>query len=231
MKKASITPETSDLETAVALLREAIETLAEGSPDYIDAQYRLGNALSRYYEQTQNSHDLEQAIQAYTIAVDTISPEHYDRKQIWQAIPATQSILGSRLVRSGEWQEGLQLLRHSIEQLRNSDDKLAYANALYQTGRAHEILTDWYNARTKYRDALRIYKHFKEEPGIAKSRLGLGSVLIQQGYLDKGLHELEQAQELYTQLGQPKKIAEVERLLQAAQRAQQRTQALSQVNP
>ena len=222
MQRASLTESDTDLETAIALLKAALDVAAPNSPNFINSQYRLGIALSRRYEHSQNSSDLEQALQAYKIASDAISPEHYDRKQIWQALPTTQSILGSRLVREGKWQEGLQLLLNSVRQLSTGDDPLAHANALFQTGRAHETLSDWDNARLYYRDALRLYDHLKNELGIAKSRAGLGSVLVSQGYLEKGLAELDKARESYHQLQQPDKAAEVDNIYQAAQRAMER---------
>jgi tetratricopeptide (TPR) repeat protein len=151
-----------------------------------------------------------------------ISPEHYDRKQIWQALPTTQSILGSRLVREGQWQEGLQLLLNSVAQLSTSDDPLAHANALFQTGRAHETLSDWDSARLCYRDALRLYEHLRNLEGVAKSRSGLGGVLVSQGYLEKGIADLAAARENYHQLQQPEQAAKIDSLYQAAQRAMER---------
>ena len=222
MKRSPLTNDTTDLDTAITLLQESLEVSPLGCPDFIDSQYRLGNALSQRYDHSQRSSDLEQALQAYKIALDAISPEHYDRKQIWQALPTTQSILGSRLVRDGQWQEGLQLLLNSIRQLSTGDDPLAHANALFQTGRAHETLSDWDNARLYYRDALRLYEHLDNPPGIAKSQAGLGSVLVSQGHLAKGMTELDKAREAYQQLQQPDKAAQVDTLYQAAQQALKR---------
>jgi tetratricopeptide (TPR) repeat protein len=218
MQRASMTDNTIDLDAAIALFQTALKFSTPNSPVTIDQQYTLGNALSRRYEHSQDPTDLQQSLQAYKIALDAISPEHYNRKDFWQAIPATQSILGSRLVRDGQWQEGLQLLLNSVSQLSTSDDRLAHANALFQTGRAHETLADWDNARLYYRDALRLYEHLQNEPGIAKSRTGLGGVLVSQGHLEKGISELVKAQESYHQLEQPEKAAEVESLRQAAQK-------------
>ncbi|MBW4618899.1 MAG: tetratricopeptide repeat protein [Cyanosarcina radialis HA8281-LM2] len=219
MKRASLTNKIDDLDSAITLLKASLEVAASGTPYFIDSQYRLGNAFSRYYEYTQNPADLQQALQAYKIALEAIDPEHYDRKQIWQALPTTQSILGSRLVRDGRWQEGLQLLLNSINQLSRGDDFYAHANALFQTGKAHEFLSDWDNARLYYRDALRLYEHLKDELGIAQSRAGLGGVLVSQGYLEKGLAELAKAQEIYQHLQKPNKAAELDRLYQLAKRA------------
>jgi tetratricopeptide (TPR) repeat protein len=214
-----------ELKKAIALLKAALNVSVSGSPDFIDSQYRLGNALSHRYEHSKNPNDLEQALRAYKTALDLISPEHYDRKQIWQALPTTQSILGMRLVRDGQWQEGLQLLLNSVTQLSTGDDPLAHANALFQTGRAHETLSDWDNARLYYRDALRLYKHLQDQPGIAKSQVGLGGVLISQGHPEKGMSELAEAREIYQQLQQLSQVAEVDSLYQATQRAIERQAA------
>ncbi len=219
MKRSALREDTTDLNTAITLLQASLIVAAPGSPAFIDSHYRLGTALSRRYEHSQNSSDLEQALQAYKIALEAISPEHYDRTKIWQALPTTQSILGSRLVREGKWQEGLQLLLNSVNQLSTSDDSLAHANALFQIGRAHESLTDWDNARLYYRDALRLYEHLNDQPGIAKSQAGLGSVLVSQGHITKGMAALIQAREHYQQLQRPDQAAEVDIIYQAAQRA------------
>jgi tetratricopeptide (TPR) repeat protein len=218
-QRATLTQNNTDLDQAIALLQAALEVDPPGSPSFINSQYHLGNALSWRYEYSQTPSDLQQALHAYQIALKAISPAHYDRQTIWQALPATQSILGSRLVRDGQWQEGLKLLLHSVRQLSTSNDRLAHANALFQVGRAHETLSDWDNARLYYRDALRLYEHLQDQPGITKSRAGLGGVLVSQGHLNKGMAELLQARKSYERLGQPDKAAAVDRVYQAAQQA------------
>ena len=213
-----------DLDTAIALLQEAREVSPAGCQDFIDSQYRLGIALSQRYDRDKNFDDLRQALVAYKTALDLISPEHYDRKDIWKALPTTQTILGSRLVRDGEWQQGLQLLLNSVNQLSTSDDRLAHANALYHTGRAYEVLSDREKARLYYRDALRWYEYLQYLPGIAKSRAGLGNVFVSQGHLEKGMEELDRAKAIYQQLPQtdPDKVEEIDIIYQASRRAIER---------
>jgi tetratricopeptide (TPR) repeat protein len=213
-----------DLDTAIALLQEALEVSPAGCQDFIDSQYRLGIALSQRYDRDKNFDDLRQALVAYKTALDLISPEHYDRKDIWKALPTTQTILGSRLVRDGEWQQGLQLLLNSVNQLSTSDDRLAHANALYHTGRAYEVLSDREKARLYYRDALRWYEYLQDLPGIAKSRTGLGNVFVSQGYLEKGMKELDRAKAIYRQLPQtdPDRVEEIDIIYQASRRAIER---------
>ena len=213
-----------DLDTAIALLQEALEVSPAGCQDFIDSQYRLGIALSQRYDRDKNFDDLRQALEAYKTALDLISPEHYDRKDIWKALPTTQTILGSRLVRDGEWQQGLQLLLNSVNQLSTSDDRLAHANALYHTGRAYEVLSDREKARLYYRDALRWYEYLQDLPGIAKSRTGLGNVFVSQGHLEKGMKELDRAKAIYRQLPQtdPDKVEEIDIIYQASRRAIER---------
>jgi tetratricopeptide (TPR) repeat protein len=221
LKQAELTENPQDLDKAITLLQEVLEVAVPGSPVFIDSQYRLGNALSRRFKHNKDPEDLRQALQAYKTALDAISPEHYDREKIWQALPTTQTVLGSRLVREGQWQEGLQLLLNSVRLLRDSDDPLAHANALYETGRAYEVLADWSNARLYYRDALRLFEHLNDLSGIAKSRHGLGSVLASQGYFQKGMAELAKARELYQKLDRPDRVAEVDALYETTQRAEQ----------
>ncbi|NCR38945.1 MAG: tetratricopeptide repeat protein [Microcystis aeruginosa W13-11] len=213
-----------DLDTAIALLQEALEVSPAGCQDFIDSQYRLGIALSQRYDRDKNPDDLQRALVAYKTVLDPISPEHYDRKDIWKALPTTQTILGSRLVRDGEWQQGLQLLLNSVNQLSTSDDRLAHANALYHTGRAYEVLSDREKARLYYRDALRWYEYLQDLPGIAKSRTGLGNVFVSQGYLEKGMKELDRAKAIYRQLPQtdPDRVEEIDIIYQASRRAIER---------
>ena len=229
MKRASLNNNTSDLETAIIFLQKALEVSASGSPEFIDSQYRLGNALSRRYEHSQNPDDLQSALKAYKTALDAISVEHYDRKQIWQALPTTQSILGSRLIRDGQWQEGLQYLLNSVHQLSIGDDSLAHANALFQTGRAQEILLNKDEARLYYRDALRLYQHLQDSLGIAKSRYGLGSVFVSRGNLKKGMTELMEARKIYEELGNLDKVADIDDLYRDAEQVMEEQQALEEV--
>lgn len=216
-ERSSLTDNAQDLDQAIELYQQALTVSAPGSYYFIDNQYDLGNALARRYETSKNPDDLQQSLAAYQIALDYLSPEHYDRQEFWQAIPATQAILGSRLVRDGNWQEGLKLLINSLNQLKTGDNSLVYANALYQTGYAYELLSDQENARLYYRDALRLYEHLQDLSGIAKSRESLGNVFVSQGHLEKGMSELAQAHEIYQQLGQTEAAEKVDNTYQSVQ--------------
>ena len=114
------------------------------------------------------------------------------------------------------------MLLNSLTQLSTGDDPLSHANALYQTGRAYEIMSDLDKARLYYRDALRLYDHLKDNLRVAKSRAGLGSVLVSQGHLEKGIKELAQAREEYLLLQKVEQAREVDKICQAAQRALER---------
>jgi tetratricopeptide (TPR) repeat protein len=215
--RASLTNNAQDLDQAIELYGQALTVSAPGSYYFISQQYRLGHTLARRYETSKNPDDLQKSIAAYQIALDYLSPEHYNRQQYWQAIPATQAILGSRLVRDGNWQEGLKLLINSLNQLKTGDNSLVYANALYQTGYAYELLSDQENARLYYRDALRLYEHLQDLAGIATSRESLGNVFVSQGHLEKGMSELAQARDIYQQLGKTEAAEKVDNTYQSVQ--------------
>jgi tetratricopeptide (TPR) repeat protein len=216
-ERALLTDNPQNLDQAIELYQQALTVSAAGSYYFIIHQYGLGNALARRYETSKDPDDLQQSLSAYQIALNYLSPEHYDRQQYWQAIPATQAIIGSRLVRDGNWQEGLKLLINSLNQLKTGDNSLVYANALYQTGYAYELLSDQENARLYYRDALRLYEHLQDLAGIAKSRESLGNVFVSQGHLEKGMSELAQAREIYQQLGQTEAAEKVDNTYQSVQ--------------
>jgi tetratricopeptide (TPR) repeat protein len=216
-ERSSLNYNAQDLDQGIELYQQALTVSAAGSDYFINHQYGLGNALARRYETSKNLDDLQQSLAAYQIALNYLSPEHYDRQQFWQAIPATQAILGSRLVRDGNWQEGLKLLINSLNQLKTGDNSLVYANTLYQTGYAYELLSDQENARLYYRDALRLYEHLQDLPGIAKSRESLGNVFVSQGHLEKGMSELAQAREIYQQLGKTEAAEKVDNTYQSVQ--------------
>jgi tetratricopeptide (TPR) repeat protein len=217
-----------NLNTAVALLKEALDTADPDAPtpDYIDAQYQLGAALMRRRELTHDATDLEQSLEAYRIALKAISPEHYDREKMWQALPETQIILGSRMIRDGEWHKGLELLQAAITELRPKGDLLSLANAYHEAGIAYEVLGHTEDARIYYRDALRLYEKIHHEPGIARSHHSLGAILSSKGYLSKALDEFEKARDLYKKLGNADKVAEVDGLYQATEEGKQEFERL-----
>jgi len=215
--RSSLNDNAQDLDQAIELYRQALTISAPGSNHFITYKYYLGDALARRYETSKNPDDLQTSLAAYKTALNYLSPEHYNRQEFWQAIPATQAILGSRLVRDGNWQEGLQLLINSLNQLKTGDNSLVYANALYQTGYAYELLSDQENARLYYRDALRLYEHLQDLAGIAKSRESLGNVFVSQGHLEKGMSELAQSREIYQQLGKTEAAEKVDNTYQSVQ--------------
>ncbi len=225
------TEDPSKLDEAIDCYEAALAVATHRSYYSINDHYSLGSALAQRYEQQQNPEDLRRALTAYRTALDAISPEHYNRDRYAQMLPQTQTLLGSRLVRDGQWQEGLGLLLKSLEQLRNRDQSSnqtqassqaptsAQATTLYEIGRAYEILSDWPNARLYYRDALRLFEDQADDLGTARSRSGLGSILVSQGFFDKGIHHLTAAQETFTQLDLGEEVDKVNKLIQAAQAA------------
>jgi tetratricopeptide (TPR) repeat protein len=220
-----------NLNTAIALLQEVLDTADPNAPtpDYIDAQYHLGTAFRKRHDITQDAADLRAAGLAYEASLNAISPEHYDREKMWQAIPETQTILGSRLVRDGEWHKGLELLQAAAKELgpHSRKNPRAYANALYQIGRTYEIMSNWKDARIYYRDALRLYEHIDDELGMANCHQGLGAVLGCQGAFTKCIDELNAARAFYTKLGMTERIEEVDGLHRAAETGQQELDSLT----
>jgi tetratricopeptide (TPR) repeat protein len=217
MERAQLNNNPSDLDIAIQLLQAALEVAVPNSSYFINDQYSLGNALFYRFEFYQRQSDLEQAVQAYETAFCAISPEHYNMPHYREKVGEAQSVLGGLLVNEGKWRKGLEFLLGSLDKLQQGDDLLAHASALYQAGRANELLSNLDTAATYYRDALRLYQHLGDLNGIARSRERLGGVLVAQGYLEQGAADLQLAKQIYGELDRPASAANLDAILQAAQ--------------
>ena len=209
-----------NIERAIASFELALQVYTRNAfPfDWANTQNNLGIA---YRDRIigEHSDNIEQAISAFQLALNI-----YTLKIVPEAWATTRANLSSCLIHDGQWQEGLQLLLNSVTHLSTSDAPLTHANSLYQTGRAYEVLGDLDKARTYYRDALRLYEYLKDQLGTTQSRAGLGSVLVSQGYLEKGLNELEKVRDGDGYLLLPKDTqTEFDNIYQAAKRALERS--------
>ncbi|MGD1938922.1 MAG: tetratricopeptide repeat protein, partial [Cyanophyceae cyanobacterium] len=202
-----------DLDQAILLFQDVLTVTSYKTETFINANYLLGNLLNRRYDRHNNPEDLAAAERAYSTALDCIDPEHYDIEDYRNALPSVRAIMGGRLVRDGQWKKGLELLLTSLDELKDAKDDQAYANALYQTARAYEYEDNQPKARTYYRDALRLYQRLNNTLAIARTRYGLGNVLVNQGFPEKGKIELEAARELYQTLEKSDKVAECDQRL------------------
>jgi tetratricopeptide (TPR) repeat protein len=225
MSRSAFPGNDTDLDQAIELLQEALKVATYRSTDFIDAKYALGQALIQRYDRDKNLDDLAAAERTYITALEYINPEHYDLEKYRNALPAIQAMMGSRLVRDGRWKEGFKILFECLRQLETANDPQAHANALYQIALAYEYEDNLPKARTYYRDALRLYKSVDDLLGQAQSHYGLGNVLINQGFPERGLIDLETARDLYQALEKHDKIETIDRLIDSVRRTIDRLNA------
>ena len=133
--------------------------------------------------------------------------------------------LGRQYIHQGRWYDGLQLLEESLTIRRKGDDLNALADVIRQIGVTRHLMGDIEQARIRYRDALRLYERTGNRHGIAACKAGLGRLAIQTGMLDRATHELEQAEKLYTELGETQRINELKDVLGLAAHIQERQAA------
>ena len=169
---------------------------------------------------------LERAITYYRTAITKIE-EYKGGVGLTGAIDATEKSLRDALgdatfelgllyVGQGRWYDALHCFEESLAIRRQNNDLNARADTIYQIARVHHLLGNLDKARTGYRDALRLYQHMGNAPGIAACETGLGRLMIQMGLVDDALRELNSARQIYRQLGDEHRIAEVEKVLQVA---------------
>ncbi|MFH1909431.1 MAG: tetratricopeptide repeat protein [Chloroflexota bacterium] len=133
--------------------------------------------------------------------------------------------LGRLLAQQGRWYDGLSLLEESLAIRRLGNDLNAHAATIYQIARVHHLIGNLDTARIHYRDALRLYEHTGNAQGVAACKTGLGRLMIQTGFVDDALRELEPAKQIYRQLGDDRRIAEVDEVLQVANHIKERQPA------
>ncbi len=132
---------------------------------------------------------------------------------------------GRHLVQQGRWLDGLRLLEESLAIRRQGDDLDALADVIYQIGFTHHLMGDAEQARIRYRDALRLYERTANQRGIAACKARLGHLAVQTGMLDSAVRELEQAKQIYTELGDTRRIGDTEDVLSLANRIRERQPA------
>lgn len=135
------------------------------------------------------------------------------------------SALGVFAVNQGKWYEGLRFLEKSLELRREMDDLDGRAGTIYHIGRVHQLLSNFDEARTRYRDALRLYERTENEEGIAACKAGLGSLAIQQGMIDEGMRLLEEARQYYEEEGEDERVTEIDEILNVVEGAREKALA------
>lgn len=129
---------------------------------------------------------------------------------------------GVRLIEQDHWYEGLLLLEQSLAIRRELDDLIARADTIYQIARTHHLIGNFDNARTRYRDALRLYERTGNERGIAACRAGLGRLMMQIGFIAEAISNLKSARQIYRKLSDRQEIVKVEEVLQLARHMKER---------
>ncbi len=124
--------------------------------------------------------------------------------------------LAMHYVEQDRWYDALYLFEESLAIYRQGNDLDVRADIIYHIARIHHLLGNFDKARTHYRDALRLYEHTRNQSGIAVCKTGLGRLMIQMGFLDDAIRELESAKQTYLQLGADQRIVEIEEVLQIA---------------
>jgi tetratricopeptide (TPR) repeat protein len=120
---------------------------------------------------------------------------------------------GTALVSQGKWYEGLRRLERGLTIRRLLDDLDARADTIYQIGRVYHLMSDLAEAQIRYRDALRLYEHTKNEEGIAICNLNLGNLAIQLGYIDEGITKIELAKDFYRKTKNYNRLHEIEEIV------------------
>ena len=162
--------------------------------------------------------DLDGALRLYQeslVLLEQIGlPQELERVKNVRALVLNE--LGKQYVEQGRWYDALHLFEENLAIYRQGNDLDARADTIYQIARVHHLLGNLDKARTHYRDALRLYEHTQNQSGIATCKTGLGRLMIQMGFLEDAIRELEAAKQICQQMGANQRMAEIEEVLQIA---------------
>ncbi|NEQ75828.1 MAG: tetratricopeptide repeat protein [Okeania sp. SIO2C9] len=157
---------------------------------------------------TQEQQKWEEAIAYYEKAIQLFE----ELGDTWEAAKHCL-LVGTICVEQGSWYKGLDYLEKSFQTYSKENDYQLLAKTTYQIARTHHLMSNFDKSRIYYRDALRIYEHIKYQQGIALCKTGLGWLMVQIGFVEDALLELEKAKEIYGELGDKLWINEVEKMI------------------
>jgi len=207
-----------NIEQAIFHYQQALEVYTrQAYPEqWATTQNNLANAY-RNRIRGDRAENIEQAIFRYQQAL--ITAREIGDKNSYSNISLE---LGKLYIEQGRWYDALHLFEESLAIHRQGDDLDARADTIYQIARTHHLIGNLAKARTHYRDALRLYEHTRNQSGLALCKTGLGRLMIQMGFLDDAIRELESAKRTYGQMGEERRAAEVEEVLQMANHVKER---------
>ncbi|MGB3513750.1 MAG: tetratricopeptide repeat protein, partial [Microcoleaceae cyanobacterium] len=177
-----------------------------------DKAENLKNAIETF-----QSENLELAIANSQNALKIYTREAFPKD--WAE---TQHNIGKLLVQQGKWYDGLSHLEETLAFYRQTEDLESRADTIYQIARTHHLMSNLDKARLHYHDALRIYQHIDNQPGIATCKTGLGRLMISVGYIDDALQELNQAREIYDTIDHKQGIENTQELIQFIHKIRQK---------
>ena len=205
-----------NIERAIAAFQQALSVYTKPAfpTEWAVNQYNLGIVyLLRIRED--KAENLELAIAAYQQGLSVYTKEAFPKD--WEATQYTlgqsEYDLGKLLVQDGHWYDRLAHLEQSLAIYRQLGELELRADTIYQMARTHHLMQNLDKAELYYRDALRLYEYIDKPSGIAICKTGLGRLMIQLGFIDDALQELNQSIELYDTLGEAERRSEAQEIV------------------
>lgn len=126
-------------------------------------------------------------------------------------------------IEQGEWHLALSLSEDCLQLWRKRDELVPRANAIHLIGWIHHLMDNYDEARLRYRDALRLFESSNDKAGIAKSKLGLGQIMMQQGQLAEAVELFHEAKAMNQANGAKAKMdKDIDDMLQAIEQVQEK---------
>ena len=126
------------------------------------------------------------------------------------------SMRGICLRRQEQWEEALKDQERALQLFERVQDFSGEARSLLEMGHLFELMNNYEDARLHYMDAYRLYRRADDRRGMAAVSEHLGRLEFRVRMLPQAVEDLEEARDLWEQLGERGKVAVIEADLEDA---------------
>jgi len=156
-----------------------------------------------------------EAVVRFTNALDLLSDDH-KAPEVQRQRAVILSMRGICLRRLEQWEEALKDQEQALHLFERVRDFGGEARSSLEMGHLFELMNNYEDARLHYMDAYRLYRRADDRHGMATTSEHMGRLEFRVRMLPQAVEDLEEARDLWVQLGERGRVAAIELELEDA---------------
>jgi len=165
--------------------------------------------------QLMKQEQFSEAAARFTSALELL-PDDDKSPEVQRHRAVILSMRGICLRRQEQWEKALKDQEQAFELFEGVRDFGGEARSLLEMGHLFELMNNYEAARLHYMDAYRLYKRVGDLQGMAAASEHLGRLELRVRLLPQAVDDLEEARNLWVQLGERGRVATIEADLEDA---------------